>query len=295
MTIPNQPATTPFTTCYRHPDRRAGVACQRCNRPICPSCMTAASVGFHCPECLRAGAQAAPVYSTRNLPGQQAYVTVTLIAINILVFVGQMVTRDTADAATSVLALEGGVTEQGILWGPYVGINHEWWRLISGGFLHANLIHIGMNMFVLYLIGPQLERLLGAARYLALYLAALVAGSLGVMIVSPQSATLGASGAIFGLLGAMAAYQLSHHIDIMKSGLGRLIGINLVITFLGSSFISVGGHVGGLIGGAAAGYAMFVLEERKLPAWAGIAMGAALAASFAIAAIVIAPTHAVGY
>src|SRR5689334_10679234 len=92
MTDASNPGGMPFLACYRHPDRRAGVACQRCNRPICPSCMTAASVGFHCPECLKAGARAAPVYTSRSLPGGRPYVTITLIAINVAVFIGQIVT-----------------------------------------------------------------------------------------------------------------------------------------------------------------------------------------------------------
>jgi membrane associated rhomboid family serine protease len=257
--------------------------------------MTAASVGFHCPECLRQGAKTAPVYSTRTMPTARPYVTFTLIALNALAFVAQMATAERPDQA--LMNPIGGVTDQGILWGPYVGVNHDYWRLITGGFLHGGLIHIGMNMFVLYMIGPQIEKLLGPARYFVLYLGALLAGALGVMIVSPQDPTYGASGAIYGLLGAAAAYQLSHHIDIMKSGLGRLIGINLVITFVGASFISVGGHVGGLIGGAALGYAMFQIEERSEGSkgeWLGVALGGALAVAFAVVAIVIAPTYAVG-
>jgi len=250
--------------------------------------MTAASVGFHCPECLREGAKSAPVYSTRTMPLTRAYVTFTLIALNVVAFVGQVLTADRPEQA--LIQVTGGLTDQGELWGPYIGISHEWWRLLSVGFVHGGIIHVGMNMFVLSMIGPQLERLLGPARFLMLYVAALLAGSLGVLVVSPQSPTVGASGAIFGLLGAAAAYQLSHNIDMRQSGLGRLIGINLVITFLGASFISVGGHVGGLIGGAGVGYALFLLEERKQNQWIGVALGAVLAIAFAVAAIAIAPT-----
>jgi membrane associated rhomboid family serine protease len=148
-----------------------------------------------------------------------------------------------------------------------------------------------MNMYVLYMVGPLLERLFGPVRYAGLYLAALLAGSLGVMIVSPTDPTLGASGAIFGLIGAAAAFQLANRINIWQSGLGRLIIINLVITFGLGSFVSVGGHVGGLLGGAAVGYVLFELERRRVPAVAGLGVALAAAASFAVAAIALAPAY----
>ncbi len=253
--------------------------------------MTAASVGFQCPECIHDSARAAPVYTAASMPLERPWVTYVLIAMNLVVFVAELVGTTQAGGSSSDLlnGARGTIYEHGVLWGPLVG-RGEWWRLITGGFLHAGLLHVGMNMFVLYRIGPQLEKMLGWARYLSLYVAALLAGSLGVMIVSPMTPTLGASGAIFGLLGAAAAYQVSHKINIMQSGLGALIMINVFITFVGSSFISVGGHLGGLVGGAAVGYLLFQLEEREQSQWLGVAMACGVGLACLVTAILIAPT-----
>ncbi len=120
----------------------------------------------------------------------------------------------------------------------------EWYRLFTGAFLHAGIIHIGMNMLVLWLVGNQLERVLGHWRYLSLYMAALLAGSFAVMLYDPGILTVGASGAIFGLFGAMLAYQRDRGINLMQSGLGGLILINLLITFALPG-ISKAGHLGG--------------------------------------------------
>jgi membrane associated rhomboid family serine protease len=251
--------------------------------------MHQASVGFQCPDCVNQGARQAPVMTVRTMPTERPWATYVLIALNVIAFAAEVATM--TRQGNIVSDVDGSIANQYVLWGPAVHAG-QWWRLVTGGFLHGGLLHIGMNMFVLYRIGPQLEALLGRMRYLALYVAALLAGSLGVMLVSPQTATLGASGAIFGLLGAAAAFQLSRGINIMKSGLGNLILLNVVITFVGSSFISVGGHIGGLVGGAACGYVMFLLEDRKQPAWVGVLIGVAASAVFIAAAIAVSPAIA---
>ena len=127
----------------------------------------------------------------------------------------------------------------------------QWWRIITGGFLHENLLHIGFNMYVLYLLGQMLEPALGAVRFLAIYLVSLLAGSLGALLISPHSLTVGASGAVFGLMGAAAVEMRARQIPVMQSGVGGLILINLVISFTLPG-ISWGGHIGGLAGGALA-------------------------------------------
>src|SRR5690349_10443991 len=160
--------TPPVVTCYRHPDRRAGVTCQRCDRPICPDCMTQGSVGFHCPECVKAAAKAAPSYTARSLPMAQPYVTYALMAINLAVFVIDLGTGATISNG------QGDLWERGVLFAPAI-VAGEWWRLVTSGFLHYGIIHLAMNMFVLWRIGPQIEKLLGHVQYLALYIAALVA------------------------------------------------------------------------------------------------------------------------
>ena len=248
--------------------------------------MAQASVGFHCPECVQGAARNAPVYTTRNLPTDKPWATYTFMALCIAVFVACIATL--GPGGDPVNNLNGRVVEEGILWGPLVGLG-EWWRLVTSGFLHAGILHLGMNMYVLYSIGPQMERVLGHLRFAGLYLGALLAGSLGVMIVSPNAQTLGASGAIFGLLGAAAAYQWANGIDIRRSGLGMLILINVGFTVFFSGYLSVGGHFGGLIGGAALGYALVWLEQRKQPVAIGLLAAAVFMLGCAAAAIILAP------
>jgi membrane associated rhomboid family serine protease len=272
--------TVPTVTCYRHHDRRAGVTCQRCDRSICPDCMTQGSVGFHCPECVRAAQKAAPVYTTRTLPRSQPFVTYALLAINVAVFVLDFALQQRLSYG------RGPIPGDGVLYAYAIHMG-EWWRLLTSGFLHYGLLHLGMNMFVLYRIGPQLEQLLGHIQYAALYVTALLAGALGALLLSPDSATAGASGAIFGLLGAAAAYQISNRINIWQSGLGVLIAINVAISFVPG--VSLGGHLGGMVAGGAVGWSMFELERRRQSPWVSVAIAATVAAVLVTAAVVAAP------
>ena len=273
-------------TCYRHPGRRAGVVCQRCDRPICPSCMTAASVGFQCPECVKRAAKASPTITARSLADRVPVVTYGLIVANVLAFMAQLSgggsltgTDDstvTAKYATTpyVEAVRAGIPVR------QVG---EWYRLMTGGFLHHDIIHLALNMFMLWLLGTQLERILGPARYAALYFVSLVAAGLAVVLVG--QASVGASGAIFGLLGATAAYQRLHHINMLQSGLAMLLIINVAISF--SPGISMAAHMGGLIAGGLTGWAMFDLERRRSPAWVVVAGAAALIVVLAVAGVIV--------
>ncbi len=234
---------TDLDGCYRHSDRRAGVACQRCDRPICPSCMRAASVGFHCPDFTSTGRQR--VLTARSLT-TRPIVTQVLIALNVAVFViGLTEGREDALAGRSGFSADGG------LFGPLVAAG-DWWRIVTSGFLHAGLAHLGFNMFALWVLGSQLEPALGRLRFALVYGTALLAGSLGVLVLSPDSLTVGASGAVFGLMGAAAAAQRVRGTSIWDSGIGSLLVINLLFTFLIPG-ISIGGHLGGLAGGFAAG------------------------------------------
>jgi membrane associated rhomboid family serine protease len=240
--------STQIQTCYRHADRRAGVICQRCDRPICPDCMRQASVGFHCPECTKAGAQKV------LRPGQlitRPVVTQVIIAINAAVYGYGMV------KGPDQLIYDGG------LFGPSVA-SGEWYRIVTSGFLHAGLLHIGFNMFILYQLGMLLEPALGKLRFSLVYAVAMLSGSLGVLLLSPNNLTVGASGAVFGLMGAAVAAMRARGIDPFSTGLGGLIVINLVITFTLARYISVGGHVGGLIGGFLAGWVFVDLGPRYL-------------------------------
>jgi membrane associated rhomboid family serine protease len=237
-----------YTTCAFHPDRRAGVVCQRCDKPICPSCMHQASVGFHCPDCVRQGRQ-------KVVRGPAAFgrtpasnpVTISLIAVNVLVFLIQVSAGD--DVAQGFNFGNKVIRDYG-LFGSAISDDGEWYRIITGAFLHANLVHLLFNMYALYVLGPVVERSLGRVRFAIVYAAALMGGSLGALVMSPDDLTVGASGAIYGLMGALIVLYRNRGISLMQSGLGITLIINFVIT-LAVPNISLGGHVGGLAGGLA--------------------------------------------
>lgn len=271
-----EPATR---TCYRHPDRETGVSCSSCGRPICPDCMTPTPVGMRCPECAK---QKTKVRTSRDIArGEGMVLTQVLIGLNVLAFVAQL-----GAGAGGLRGTNGTVYAEGVLFGPLVA-DGEIWRLVTGGFLHAGLLHIGLNMFLLYQLGQLLEPALGRARFGVLYAAGLLGGSLGVMLTAPDSPTLGASGAVFGLMGAAFIELRNRGYDPMRSGLGPLILINLVITFIIPG-ISIGGHVGGLVGGGLAAMLLGELDRRRAGETAAVVAGATLALAFGVAAFLAA-------
>lgn len=260
--------------CYRHPDRETYVTCTRCGRPICPACMRTASVGFHCPDDVAAAHRSQRVARTPvGAPAEAGPPVVTwlLIAVNVLVFVA------TVPGGTS-LGLSGGssplLRDFGLI-PSYVAAGQDY-RLLTSMFLHFGLLHIGFNMYALYLMGPSLERVLGRWRYLALYLAAGLVGSVASYDLGPvlQNAA-GASGAIFGLFGAYVV--VARRVGAPLRGIVTVIGINLVLTVT-IPHIDLWGHVGGLVGGAAiaAGYAYAPPGRLRLPVQMGVVALAAL-------------------
>jgi len=223
--------------------------------------MHQASVGFHCPECTKQGAQ--KIVRPQQLFNQRPVATLTLMALNVLVYVAGIgpggSTRDS-------FVYDGGLIARGFdpIRLQLVGMAEgEWYRLITSGFLHANLIHIGFNMFVLYRLGQLLEPALGRVRFVVLYFVAMMGGALGVMVLDPDALTVGASGAVFGLMGGAVAVFRSRGINIMQTGLGATIMLNLVFTFAIPG-ISIGGHVGGLIVGFLAGWILTDIGPRYL-------------------------------
>ncbi|MCO8129161.1 rhomboid family intramembrane serine protease [Acidimicrobiia bacterium EGI L10123] len=278
--------TTEVQTCYRHTDRRAGVRCQRCERPICPSCMNQASVGFHCPECVKGAGQ--KVITARTLPSSaNPVVTTALVAMNVAIYVvsslGAGLTEPSFQVQLDFALIGQGLSSEGLL-GVAEG---EWYRLISGGFLHGSLLHLGFNMYVLWILGKQLEPALGRVGFTAVYFASMLAGSLGVMVLDPGALTVGASGAVFGLFGYAVVAQFVRGINPLQTGLGAVILINLAFTFLVPG-ISIGGHVGGLLGGLAAGV-LHDIVRRKLgaPPQVGIALVAALGVACAVGSVLV--------
>jgi membrane associated rhomboid family serine protease len=269
-----------MAVCYRHPGRETGVSCSNCGKPICPDCMTATPVGMRCPDCSR---QSTPVRTLRNIHADPT-ATYVLIAVNVLMFIGASV------GGSSVAGGGGGgsVYQDFYLWGPAIDINHEYWRLVTSGFMHAGLIHLGLNMYILYWLGTMLEPVLGHVKFVALYFASLLSGSFGALLLSADSPTVGASGAVFGLMAAAFVMQRARGVDPMRSGIGPLILLNLGITFLPGFNISIGGHLGGLIGGALCALAMEQLIRHRrgnlLPVLACVAVGiVAVAGALAVA------------
>ena len=297
--------------CFRHTSRLAGVRCQRCERPICPDCQIIAPVGFQCPDCVAAarrgralGAPAAsrPAAAPRrrrvqpvvvsgpaafNLAKRRAVLTGVLVAANLVLFV---VSAATSRSVWRDLGGLGDIMENGALWGPAVDVGGEWWRLFTSGFLHANILHVGFNVLLLGLLGAPLERRLGVVRFAVLYLAALLAGSLGALLASPRALTIGASGAVFGLMGAHLMVSRATGRRARDSGVMGLLVLNLVTTFLIPN-ISIGGHIGGLAGGLLASWILLAPDRRgRVPSWLASMAGIGLAGLFFFTGLLAATT-----
>lgn len=251
--------------------------------------MHQASVGFHCPECVKGSAQR--VYTARTLQATaNPVVTLTLIAMNVAIYLfSTLATGGTPGGGPSfAFQLDWALIGEGRTQTGLIGVAEgEWFRLITGGFLHANLLHIGFNMFALWILGRQIEPVIGRTAFAAVYFASMLAGSLGVMVADPAALTVGASGAVFGMFGYALVLQWSRGINPMDTGLGGIILINLVFTFAVPG-ISIGGHVGGLIGGAIAGLLFDVVRPRtKAPAWVGTVLVAVFGVACALASVAV--------
>lgn len=265
--------------CYRHPDRETSVACSNCERPICPGCMIPTPVGMRCPEC--AGGKRATQRVVSAFSGATPYATYTLMALNVIAFLAELATG--SDAVT--FRGTGDVYVHGALYGPAVA-HGDWYRLITSGFLHAGLIHIAFNMFVLFVLGRILEPAIGTPRFVAVYLAGLFAGSFGALLLDPTTPTVGASGAIFGLMAATFVIARQRGVDQVAGQIAFWILFNLVIS-VSNPEISLGGHLGGLIGGGLAALIVAHGERqagrRGLPVEiAGMSMVAAVAIAGAL-------------
>ncbi|MDI3421009.1 rhomboid family intramembrane serine protease [Streptomyces luteolus] len=252
--------------CYRHPDRETGIRCTRCERPICPECMVSASVGFQCPTCVREGSgtgHAPSANQPRTIAGgtvaaDPRLITKILIGLNVAVFVLVSVKPE----LVSELFLVGG---HGYFpWGVASG---EWYRLVTSMFLHEQIWHIAFNMLGLWWLGGPLEAALGRVRYVALYLISGLAGSaLTYLITSPLQASLGASGAVFGLMGATVVLMRRLNYDLRP--VLALLALNMLFTFTWSG-IAWQAHVGGLVAGMAVAYGLVHAprERRALVQW----------------------------
>jgi membrane associated rhomboid family serine protease len=279
MSEPAQPGVVP--TCYRHPDREAYIKCQRCGRVICPDCMRDSAVGFQCPECVKEGSR-----STRSgrtaygglRPGNAGITCMVLIGINIAVWLVAVSTGGYRSKIMEWFVLRpqglcvepqgffdsdglscprGGTLLPGVADGAY-------WQLVTSTFSHVAIWHLGFNMLAIWVLGPQLELAIGRTRFLALFLLSGIAGSTLVYWIGPEYTrfgTLGASGAVFGLMGALLVIAYKVKADVQQILIW--IGINAVLTFTIPN-ISWQGHLGGLVGGMViAAILVYAPRERR--------------------------------
>jgi membrane associated rhomboid family serine protease len=253
----SDPTAERSNSCYRHPDRQSFVLCQRCGRTICGECQTPAPVGVICPECMREQRATAPrtkpaiLTRARSAAGRGApVVTYSLIGITVAVYLLQLVPGL-------------GITDW-LYFTPLAmsEIAFQPWRLITSVFVHSTglIFHVLLNMYTLWIFGQLLENVLGRGRFLSLYLISGLAGSVGVVwLADPNTSVVGASGAIFGLMGAFLVIQ--RRLGGNATQLLILVGINLVIGFIPGFNIAWQAHLGGLVGGALVG--LIFVETRK--------------------------------
>ncbi len=302
MTQPQEPIAY---GCYRHPNVATFIRCQRCGRPICGQCMISAAVGFQCPECVSTGARQTrqnqgPYGGTR--PRDPRLTAIVLIALNAAVWLSILLTGGSRSRLADLLALlpagrcdsvsqpdqyypDAGAAACAALgdgnWHAGVA-SGAWWQVLTSAFTHVEVWHIGLNMLALWFLGPGLEQVLGRARFLAVYLISAVGGSAAVMWLSESSSSvLGASGAIFGLLGALLVIAYKVQGDVRNILIW--LGLNVAITFLGNG-ISWQGHLGGLVGGALATAILVYAPRahRTRMQWLGIAALAVVAVTLVV-------------
>ena len=273
MTTPARPGLA----CYRHPERPTQVSCVRCERPICPDCMRPASVGFQCPDCVAAGQASIrrPRRTTkaRVTVAKLGPVTAGLIGANVLAFLITVAT-----AGGQIMANYTSPVFADFATAPVLVADGQWWRMLTGAFLHYGLTHLAVNMFSLYILGRDLEQYLGSVRYAAIYFLSAIGGSVAVLFFAePFASVAGASGAIFGLLGAtgVALYQRKANLR----SLFAILAINVFISFLPG--ISLAAHAGGFVVGAVAGAIVIYGRRRSQAITAGLS---------ALAAVIVALT-----
>lgn len=280
--------------CYRHPDRQSFVLCQRCLRTICPECQTPAAVGVICPECLadqqRAASpaqrkaerrwsrrpQAVTIGDTRPL------VTYAIIGITALAYLVTLIPGVGETIRSALLFYAPLLYPQ--LFGAF-----EPWRLLTVSLVHGNFVHLALNMLALLMIGRSLEPLLGRWRFLTLYLLSALGGSVAVVLLSFGTPVVGASGAIFGLFGALLV--IGRHIGANIGGIAIVLGINLVIGFVPGFNVSWQAHVGGLVVGL---LVSFIYTRTRSPRQRGLQIALLAVVAAALVALLLVPVVAPG-
>lgn len=282
--FPAQGPATGAPVCPRHPDRVSYVSCQRCGRPTCPDCQRSAAVGVQCVDCVRETSKATP--SRRTIFGGvpragRPVITITMMAICVVMFALD-------------LAIPKDFIFQNFAYAPFL-TESEPWRMVTSAFLHStNFMHIAFNMYALWILGNSLEPAFGRARFLAIYLVSAFAGSVGVLMLSPiDTVVVGASGAVFGLFGALFVVQKKRGGDLRQ--ILVLLAINAAIGFIIPN-IAWQAHLGGLLAGAlcTAAVAYAPTKNRTLIQWGGIAVVALILAALAVYKVSTFPTFIIG-
>jgi len=256
------------SVCYKHVNRSAAVGCQRCDKPICANCMNSASVGFHCPDCSKQGAQ--KVYKGIPGTGSKAFILAKVI-LGFIAAVFVMQQTSTTDPS---------LTDQILIFGPSVE-NGEWWRIITSGFAHNDFMHIAFNGYAIWILGQALEPVVGRVKFGLIFMGGLLGASLAVLLFDFTSPTLGASGAVMGLVAGLAVLYQMRGMNIFQSSLGFIIALNLGLPLILGG-ISFWGHLGGLFGGAVVSVAILYLPKvvnSKKPEnlWNAVGIGMCLA------------------
>ncbi len=275
--------------CYRHPRTETSITCSSCGRPICTECMVFAAVGIKCPECAgqpsgvkkKAAPRARPTLSSGGL----ASVAKVLIGLNVAVFVAQISQGD-------LRGIDSDVFDRGALYGPALA-DGQWWRLVTAGFLHIGPVHLMFNSLMLWWFGTALENLVGWRRFLAIYGVSMLAGGAGALLLSPGAAVVGASGGVFGILGAGLVLE-RRGVNVFGGAALMVVALNIFLSIVIPQ-ISLGGHLGGLAGGALAILAL--TQFGRVHATYGRAglLGIAGVVAIGVASIAIAYARARGY
>ena len=285
--------------CYRHPDRQSFVLCQRCLRTICPECQTQGAVGVICPECMREQQKATPKAARAGWRRPRAHgstmalvhdsrplMTYGIIGLTVLVYLTQLIPNS---------PVQSWLQFAGLYVMPATGVPFEPWRLLTALLVHGSIWHVGLNMLALWMIGRSLEPLLGHVRFLLLYLISGLGGSVAVaLLTDPRIPVVGASGAIFGLFGALLV--IGRHIGANVTTIAVIIGINFAFPFIqglmagsmAAIAISWQAHLGGLVTGAAVGFVYARTRQRRqrpVQVWLLVAITAALLALLLIPAL----------
>ena len=297
---PSPPASPPSSIdgehrCYRHPDRITGRRCTRCGKYACGDCLVQATVGSNCLDCVRAARPAISRRARTWSAGQSLLITKILIGINVAVFVWITVQDPSSLASRGIflgqaqLGLSADIVDRGVIFrfpdGDYLAGPGEWYRIITSGFVHFGLIHLAFNMYLLFLLGRMIEPAVTRTQFALTYVAALVGGSAGAMLLQPTGLHGGASGAVFGLMGAVFIGYRQRGINPFASGIGTLLVLNLLITFALPG-ISIGGHLGGLLVGAACGAVVLAPDRGRFSPAVRTAVPAALLVMSAVVAVV---------